>query len=221
MHLSDVRNLVSGLAVTTTILQFLSGTLVCKQYVKNQTTAESSPLPFLCGALSSALWLLYGLTKHDDKIVLVNTIGVSLMVSYTVVFYIYTFKKSSLLKQIFVTVSLIIFFIGYVSIEEDNELLLGRLGLIACSLTLITIAAPMSKLVYVIKMKNTECLPFPMIVMSFFVSALWFLYGLIEEDTYLILPNFIGAMLAACQLSLFLMYPRMPQSPSLTKSILA
>ncbi|XP_059054387.1 sugar transporter SWEET1 [Achroia grisella] len=221
MHLSDARDLVSGLAVITTVLQFLSGTLVCKQYVKNQTTAESSPLPFLCGVLSCALWLLYGLTKHDDKIVLVNTIGVSLMASYTLVFYVYTFKKSSLLKQIFLTVLVSIFFIGYVTFEEDNDLLLSRLGLIACSLTLITIAAPMSKLVYVLKVKNTECLPFPMILMSFFVSALWFLYGLIEEDPYLILPNFIGAVLAASQLSLFLIYPRNPQSPSFTKSILA
>ncbi|KAM3963410.1 sugar transporter SWEET1 [Aphomia sociella] len=221
MHLSDAKDLVSGLAVITTVLQFLSGTLVCKQYVKNRTTAEASPLPFLGGVLSSALWLLYGLTKHDDKIVLVNTIGITLMASYTVVFYIYTFKKSSLLKQIFVTMSLIIFFIGYVSIEEDIKLLLSRLGLIACSLTLLTIAAPMSKLVYVLKVKNTECLPFPMILMSFFVSLLWFLYGLIEEDPYLLLPNFIGAVLAACQLSLFLMYPSMPQSPSFTKSILA
>jgi uncharacterized protein with PQ loop repeat len=59
------------------------------------------------------------------------------------------------------------------------------LGLLACSLTLLTVAAPMAKLKYVVKVKSTECLPFPMIVMSFFVSSFWFLYGVIEEDAYL------------------------------------
>ncbi|CAG9783617.1 unnamed protein product [Diatraea saccharalis] len=221
MILSDIRGFVSTLAVITTVLQFLSGTLVCKQYVSNRTTAEASPLPFLFGIVSSGLWLLYGLTKHDDKIVLVNIIGVTLMTSYTVVFYIYTFKKSSLLKQIIIMVCFILFVIGYLFVEEDNEELLCRLGLLACSLTLMTIAAPMSKLIYVLKVKSTECLPFPMILMSFFVSSLWFLYGVIEEDSYLIVPNFIGGVLALMQLSLFVIYPSTPASPSLLKSIIA
>ncbi|XP_063822247.1 sugar transporter SWEET1 [Ostrinia nubilalis] len=221
MYLSDLKDLISSLAVITTILQFLSGTLVCKQYVVNKTTAEATPLPFLCGVLSAGFWLLYGLTKHDDKIVLVNAIGVTLMASYTAVFYVFTFKKSSLLKQIFVILSLLLFIIVYAYTEEDSEKLLGRLGLLACSLTLLTIAAPMSKLFYVIKVKSTECLPFPMILMSFFVSFLWFLYGCIQDDTYLVVPNFIGAALAMAQLSLFVMYPNKPQSPILGKSILA
>lgn len=50
------------------------------------------------------------------------------MAAYTVVFYIYKFMKSSLLKQIFITVSLIIFVIVYAAIEDDSEKLLNRLG---------------------------------------------------------------------------------------------
>ncbi|KAL0841917.1 hypothetical protein ABMA28_014151 [Loxostege sticticalis] len=203
MNLLDLKDVVSNLAVVTTILQFLSGILVCKQYVTNKSTGEASPLPFLCGVLSATIWLFYGLTKKDDKIILVNAVGVTLMAAYTVVFYIYKFMKSSLLKQIFITVSLIIFVIIYAAIEDDSEKLLNRLGLLACSLTLITIAAPMSKLFYVIKVKSTECLPFPMILMSFF------------------LPNFIGVALALAQLSLFVIYPSRPQSPLLPKSMVA
>lgn len=160
------------------------------------------------------LWLLYGLTKQDNKIILVNAIGIFLMISYIVVFYLYTFKKSSVLKQFLLSLAIYIFTIGYMSVEVDNEILLSRLGVYflfcinelqvylllictsyykkyfvsgfsACSLTLLTIAAPMSKLFYVIKTKSTDCLPFPMIFMSLIVSSLWFLYGLMEEDVYL------------------------------------
>ncbi|XP_045785473.1 sugar transporter SWEET1 [Maniola jurtina] len=221
MNLVSIRELVSFSAVITTILQFLSGTLVCKQYVVNRTTAESSPLPFVCGFLSCGVWLLYGLIKQDNIIILVNIVGVTLMISYVFIFYIYTFKKSSLLKQFLLSLLLYSFIMGYMSVETDNEVLLSRVGLSACTLTLITIAAPMSKLLYVIKTKCTECLPFPMILMSFIVSSLWFCYGLIEQDYYMTIPNFIGGGLAVVQLSLFIIYPTTPYSSLATKTTLA
>ncbi|XP_075970078.1 sugar transporter SWEET1 [Anticarsia gemmatalis] len=221
MYLSDFKDLVSSLAVVTTVLQFLSGVLVCKQYVVNRTTAEASPLPFICGVLSCCLWFLYGLVKQDNLIILVNMIGLTLMVAYTIVFYIFTFKKSTVLKQGLLTLAYVIIMVIYVTFEEDNDVLLVRLGIMSCSLTLITIAAPMSKLLHVLRVKSTECLPFPMILMSFFVSTFWFLYGMIEEDSYLLMTNFVGAVLAMSQLSLFVIYPNKPMSPSIGKSILA
>ncbi|XP_026495170.1 sugar transporter SWEET1 [Vanessa tameamea] len=221
MYLSDLKDLVSSLAVITTILQFLSGSLVCKQYVVNGTTSESSPLPFICGFISSGLWLLYGLTKQDNKIILVNSFGIVLTVSYVLVFYIYTIKKTSVLRQFLLSITIYVFTIGYMSVEEDNEVLLSRLGLSACSLTLLTIAAPMIKLFYVIRTKCTDCLPFPMIFMSLIVSSLWFVYGVIEEDIYLSVPNFIGVVLALAQLSLFVIFPSIPHSPLISKTTLA
>ncbi|XP_022117103.2 sugar transporter SWEET1 [Pieris rapae] len=221
MYLYDIKELVESLAVVTTIIQFLSGTLVCKQYVSNRTTGEASPLPFTCGFFSCSIWLLYGLTKEDGNMILVNVVGVVFMVAYTIVFYLYTFKKSVVLRQAYITVGSCMFMIWYVNIEEDSELLLNRLGLLACSLTLLTVASPMSKLLYVIKTRSTECLPFPMILMSFIVMSLWFFYGIIEEDMYLTIPNFIGASLALAQLSLFVIYPSKPTSPLLVKSLLA
>nr|XP_053625275.1 sugar transporter SWEET1 isoform X3 [Plodia interpunctella] len=119
--------LISILAVVTTVLQFLSGTLVCKQYVKNQTTAEASALPFLLGVLSCGIWLLYGLTLNDGTIVLVNTIGIVLMAIYTVIFYMYTLKKSSLIKQVLLIVGLLILTTFYVHMERDTDKVINRL----------------------------------------------------------------------------------------------
>ncbi|CAK1552179.1 unnamed protein product [Leptosia nina] len=221
MYLSDFKELVERLAVVTTILQFLSGILVCKQYILNRTTGEASPLPFTCGFFSCSIWLLYGLTKNDGNMILVNVVGVIFMIAYTVIFYLYTLKKSLVLRQSYVTVGLCLFMMGYVNVEEDNEVLLNRLGTLACCLTLVTVASPMSKLFYVIKTKSTECLPFPMILMTFIVMALWFLYGMIEEDIYLTIPNLIGASLALAQLSLFIIFPSKQISPLLVKSTVA
>lgn len=39
-------------AVTTTILQYLSGALICLKYIKKKSTGDSSGFPFICGFLS-------------------------------------------------------------------------------------------------------------------------------------------------------------------------
>lgn len=78
---------------------------------------------------SSGLWLLYGICKPDSKIIIVNVVGVLLMLSYSIVFYVYTFKKSSVLKQSLVAIILYLVMVVYMSTEIDNEILLVRLGL--------------------------------------------------------------------------------------------
>lgn len=74
------------------------------------------------------MWFLYGVVKHDNIIVLVNTIGISLMISYTAVFYIYTSKKSTVLKQIVGAVAFVIFILCYTVMEEDKAVLFSTLG---------------------------------------------------------------------------------------------
>ncbi|CAH1646184.1 unnamed protein product [Spodoptera littoralis] len=219
MQLSTLGNIISALAITTTILQFFSGALVCKQYVLNKTTAESSSLPFVCGILCCCLWYLYGSYKNDNVIMIVNIIGITLMISYTAVFYKYTFKKSVVLKQMLCLLIFLTFIISYTYIEDDSQALYVTLGFVASLFTLVTIAAPLSKLFHVVRVNSTECLPFPMILMSFFVSLLWFLYGTIQDDIFLWLTNLVGAILAIIQLSLFAIYPNKCQSPSLMKNI--
>lgn len=50
------------------------------------------------------------------------------MLLYLIVFYKYTFKKASFLKQICACIVFFIVVFGYVFTEEDNEMLLTRLG---------------------------------------------------------------------------------------------
>lgn len=38
---------------------------------------------------------------------------------------------------------------------------------------------------HVIRFRSVECLPFPMIVASFAVSAQWLLYGIILQDPFI------------------------------------
>ena len=81
------------------------------------------------------------------------------------------------------------------------------LGLIAASLAVAFFGAPLASLAQVMKTKSSEVLPFPLILASFFVSAQWYLYGVIISDSFVKVPNFLGCCLSSFQLLLFLVYP--------------
>ncbi|XP_077290528.1 sugar transporter SWEET1 [Arctopsyche grandis] len=198
---------VAAAAVITTVVQFLAGTIVCRKYVQKGTAGESSGFPFVCGILLCGLWHRYGWLKGDNSIILVNSIGVLLQLSYVFVYYRYTIRKSIVLYQVLAVFTILGIVYSYTLYETNEKLAIERTGLISSVVTLIFIAAPLTMLLHVMQVRSTETLPFPIILMSSIVSILWFLYGLIVEDPFMVVTNAIGAILAVCQLFLFVIYP--------------
>lgn len=81
------------------------------------------------------------------------------------------------------------------------------LGYICCTITVLFFAAPCCMLLEVFRKRSTEMLPLPLILMSFIGSVQWFAFGLIANDLFLQVPNFLGALLSGLQLALFCIYP--------------
>ena len=67
-------------------------------------------------------------------------------------------------------------------------------------------AAPLASVVTVIRTRSTESLPFYLILATMAMTASWTLYGFIIEDTFVILPNLLGCLIASGQLLLFIVY---------------
>lgn len=59
------------------------------------------------------------------------------------------------------------------------------LGLLCCSVGVFFFASPLIKLKHVIVSKNTEVLPRPIIIASFFVTLQWFIYGYLIDDSFI------------------------------------
>lgn len=76
------------------------------------------------------MWLLYGLIKPDYNIVLVNVVGMVLMTAYILVFYIYTMKKTAVLKQTVFMGTLLFSIIAYSITSDDHQLVINRLGML-------------------------------------------------------------------------------------------
>ena len=79
-------------------------------------------------------------------------------------------------------------------------------GLLSCCMSVLYCAAPLASVVTVIRTRSTESLPFYLILATMAMTASWTLYGFIIEDTFVILPNLLGCLIASGQLLLFIVY---------------
>ncbi|XP_039296573.1 sugar transporter SWEET1-like isoform X1 [Nilaparvata lugens] len=213
MILEDIKEILIVTATVSTILQFMSGMLVCQKFMKKGSTEQESGFPFIAGFLSCSLWFRYGLMIEDQATVLVNFIGTILMFACVVTYYLFTPRKKVVMRQMFIVLIVIVVTHLYARYEENTKLAIKRFGLITCCTSLVFFAAPLSNLYHVIRMKNTETLPFPLILMTWVVSLQWYTYGVIIKNTFMQYPNMIGFVLASFQLLLFVIYPSY-QSPN-------
>ena len=74
-------------------------------------------------------------------------------------------------------------------------------------------AAPLASVVTVVRSRSTESLPFYLILATIAMTGSWSLYGLIIEDTFVILPNMLGCLIASGQLLLFIVYKSSNSKP--------
>ncbi|KAG5670888.1 hypothetical protein PVAND_001120 [Polypedilum vanderplanki] len=203
----QIKNLLATSATFTTVLQFLTGVLICRNYFKKKSTGESSALPFISGLLSCSLWLRYGFLKSEQVIIFVNIIGVFLFACYCLTYCLFTINKKRFLHQILLIMTMITFTIIYSKIEPNDIQASKLVGLICCSVGVFFFASPLIKLRHVILTKNTDCLPFPIILANFFVTLQWYVYGWLIDDNFIQIPNFLGCILSSIQLTLFVIYP--------------
>lgn len=209
MDLQPYKNIVAFTASICTILQFLSGMLVCQKYVQKGSTGDTSSFPFISGAVSTTLWLRYGFLIDEPSMIIVNTVGSTLFIAYSATFYLYSIKKSTTLKQIVVAFTVLIAILCYslYYYESDKVGVTDLMGFVCCTMTIVFFAAPLTSVFHVIKMKSAEVMPYPLILATLITSILWYLYGIIIDDSFVQIPNFLGCVLASLQLSLYCIYP--------------
>ncbi|CAH1987974.1 unnamed protein product [Acanthoscelides obtectus] len=215
----DFKNLIATTASLCTIIQFLTGTLVCLKIVKNKSTADMSSLPFISGCLSTSLWLRYGFLIEDTSLILVNTVGSTLFFSYVVTFYLYSVRRGTVLQQFMLCLFVLSMVLLYIHKTKSDEEARSHLGLICASVTIMFFAAPLASLFHVIRIKSADSLPYHLILATFVVCLQWFAYGMMLNDKFIQVPNFIGCIFSALQLSLFIIYPNPKDKKEMTSVV--
>lgn len=201
-------NALSFTAFLTTVGLFLCGIPICRQIWKRQDTNEISGAPFLFGVLGGCCWFTYGWLKGDQTVMSVTTVQSILYSTYCVFYFFMTKKKFWISIQLVALVAICTTLI--LSVHFFGMHVFHPLGIVCLILNVSDFAAPLAGLKVVIRRRATSTLPLPLCIANFLVSTEWFIYGLLREDFYLILPNGIGSFLAFSQLILFVVLPRKP-----------
>jgi len=207
MSLEAWKTLVGTSATISLIIQFLVGIQVCAQFFRNKTTGDTSGLTFLVGVVMTYSWYSYGVLIHDFSIQFVNVIGLFLQAVYSFCFLAFTplkwetGKRMTLVGIFMMTVQV------YIMFEEDESAAKLRVGILSSSLAVAYCSAPLASIQHVCRTRSTGSLPFYLILATAAVTAQWSLYGIIIQDTFLLVPNMIGCAVACFQLGLFCYFP--------------
>ncbi|KAE8573075.1 sugar transporter SWEET1 [Halyomorpha halys] len=219
MPLQDYKELVGNVAAVVTIAQFFSPVSIVRKVIVQKSTKNVDPVPFIGGLGMGIVMLQHGLILNDMAMIPVNIFAFVLNLIYLSIFYKYHDDKSGLLMLLGKVLAGAAVMVGYAQIEQriDAARLEFYYGLIVTLLMFALIGAPLFNLKEIIETKNTEMLPFPMIVSGAVVTFLWLLYGIILDNIFIKVQNVVGLLLCLVQLSLFVIFPSKPSADKLKK----
>ncbi|XP_032683001.1 sugar transporter SWEET1 isoform X2 [Odontomachus brunneus] len=163
-------------------------------------------MPFVGAIGVCILMLRYALMLDDPAMINVNVFGIVTNTAYMIVYYYFAPNKRNILNLIGKATLFVIFFLVYAQIEHPSNVEF-RFGIAVTVLLLFLIASPLVHLGEIIKTKNTDILPFPLIFMGTLVSFSWLLYGFIIDNAFIMFQNAVGLTLSIIQLSLFAIFP--------------
>ncbi|XP_076663117.1 sugar transporter SWEET1 [Andrena cerasifolii] len=206
MGLEDYREAVATCASICTMGQMLAGTLICKDIYRKGSSKGFDPMPFLGGIGMCILMLQYAWILGDPAMININVFGVLTNTAYMAVYYYYSHHTKDTLALIGKVAAFVMVFLTYAQVE-NSEKIEFRFGVVVTVLLFLLIASPLVHLGEIIKTKNTDILPFPLIFMGTIVSFQWLLYGLIINNVFVIFQNVVGFTLSVMQLSLFVIFP--------------
>lgn len=93
--------------------------------------------------------------------------------------------QSVVARQFLLCLFFLIAVLLYCQYEENHEEAIKHMGLICCFVTLLFFAAPLASLFHVFAVRNTDSLPFPIILTTFAVCLQWYFYGMLIGDKFI------------------------------------
>lgn len=198
------------------MLVTLGSTPTVYEIFKEKTTKDRSVAPYLCMAISSGLWMLYGFFTLDYSVIIPFVARTFCALVFTIIFHIYCpkqNKKNLYLYYFFAAVVLgaLSYFCFHYS--YDHDLLTQNLGFVALGSHFIFLISPFTVLQHVFETKSVECLPFDMTVFVLLASMLWTFYGcLVTLDVPMTVSSGVGVFSSGFQLYCHYLYGNLGRS---------
>ncbi|XP_074316525.1 bidirectional sugar transporter N3-like [Silene latifolia] len=177
---------------------------------KKKSTEGFQSFPYVVAIFSAMLWIYYALLKGNSLLLItVNVAGVIIETMYIVVFITYATRAAKIS-----TLKLLLFgnFGGFSSIVllchylAKGEAQVQVFGWICVAFSVSVFAAPLSVMRLVIRTKSVEYMPFNLSLCLTLTATIWFMYGFVQKDLYITLPNVFGFVFGVAQMILYGFY---------------
>ncbi|XP_058210276.1 bidirectional sugar transporter SWEET2 [Rhododendron vialii] len=190
---------------------FVSPIPTFRRVIRNKSTEQFSGLPYIYALLNCLISAWYGspLMSVDNVLVTtVNSSGAVFQIIYITLFITHAEKPQKvrmfgLLLAVLGIVALII--AGSLQIS-DFALRHILIGCLSCASLVSMFASPLFVINLVIRTRSVEYMPFYLSLSTFLMSTAFFVYGMLNYDPFVYLPNGIGTILGIVQLALFFYY---------------
>ncbi|KAL8143932.1 hypothetical protein V2J09_016964 [Rumex salicifolius] len=185
---------------------------------KKKSTEGFESLPYICAIFSAMLWIYYALLKTNSFLLItINCFGCVIETIYVAIFIAYASKqaKTSAFKVIVLLnllgFSSIILACSYLAKPSVRVEILGWICVAFC---VVVFAAPLTAIRTVIRTKSVEFMPFPLSLALSLSAVTWFMYGMLQRDMYVVLPNILGFSFGVAQMVLYGIYRNYPKPES-------
>lgn len=171
---------------------------------KAKGVGDFSLLPYLTMQLNACLWTFYGFLLGDPSVVVPNVVGVAVSTLTIGVFALYSRspnERLEVLKKALINAA-VLFAIFSMHLTTET---VGQLG---CLSTIVLFASPLAELGQIISRRDSSSMPFTQILMGFFCTVLWTIYGWCVGNFTIVAPNVLGFFLSAAQLLIHRKYRR-------------
>lgn len=182
------------------------------------TSENAALLPLLMMFVQCALWGYYGFMLPDDLIVKLNGVGAVLAAGYCYMHHRFA-PRTFLIRLAFVlSAGLLVGVVIYVERFADPDVALPHLAMIAIVATVAMFGAPLATIRRVLAERTGYSISPLMASLQLASTCSWALYGSLTGDSFIVVPNGAGAMLAVAQLALVVVFGTKAPVPQTTES---
>ena len=191
----NINDAFSWIGVIISVFFF---SLPFKQYKKlciGQLKFNETPNILVLGNyLNSIVWIIYGFKIKNVQLQICYIIGSIFSLICTLTYFIFLGKIKPCKAILFSTcLAAITFILGVIFILlYDNA---NTIGIICIILSIVTYIDLVKLIIKVIKTKNNKLIRVPHILISLIGSICWIIYGFIEVNFNIIIPNFVKMIL--------------------------
>eukprot|EP00842_Homolaphlyctis_polyrhiza_P004802 jgi/Hompol1/5322/HPOL_004332-RA len=197
-----------------TVCMFLTNLHPLRQFAAAGSVGNASVVPLVATLLNCAFWLRYGLSLHQPAIVAVNAVGCAVAAFSIYVYCKFSEDRDSAERTVLMALASIFLVYLYAAASQTSESV-EHIGLLSTLFSIIMFGSPLLSVAKVIQAKSAYGLiSLSMASISLVVCLLWVLFGVQIKNSFVILPNVIGAALCLIQIIVFARYGGAPSRSS-------